>query len=99
MATIVKIDRANQMGSEILRGMQQIREGLGTLRRIDGMRAQAIAVSAAELEALFGVEAGGGQALSDRLAAFWDFYDTQWGETGYEYAAKLRDLVDATFPL
>lgn len=99
MATIVKIDRANQNGAEILRGLQQIREGLGILHRVDGMRAQAIGVSAEELESLFGVETGGGQALSDRLAAFWAFYDLAWGETGYEYAAKLRDLIDATFPL
>jgi len=97
MANLVKIDRANTNGAKVLNALEKIREGIGILKQIDGQRAQAIAVSVTEFDTMFGVTSANGNELSDRIAAFLAFHDIQWGETGYDYTAKLRDLIDAVF--
>ncbi len=91
MATILNIDSNNANGVKVLNAINQIREGLGTLVELNGLRANAIGVGTSEMEGTFGVDTGEGQALSDRwgalIAAFQDA-----GNTEYQ---KLRDFIDA----
>jgi hypothetical protein len=83
MAAIVKVDSKNARGAELADALESIRAGLATLHKLDGLRAQTIAVSATEFGATFGVVAEP-QALSDRLAAI----------EGGVYTG-LNDLLDA----
>jgi len=83
MAVIVKVDTNNARGAEIAEALESIRSGLATLHKLDGLRAQTIAVSATEFGNAFGVTAEA-QALSDRLAAI----------DGGVYTG-LPDLLDA----
>lgn len=68
MAVICTIDRNNVRGDEIAGAIDNIRDGIATLRKFDGMRAETIAVSATEFGTVFGVTAEP-QALSDRWVA------------------------------
>lgn len=97
MATIVEINPTNPQGNEILQACAQLRDAFARFEKIDGQRAQAIAVSATEFETRFGITTGGGQALSDRISALLAFIQTEFGGSGYEYTAKVRDVMDATF--
>jgi len=91
MASLVIVTAANPQGAEVLQACAQIRDGIAKLQKIDGQRLQAIGASVNEFETRFGVTAGGGQALSDRIGAFLNFV-----ENGTE-APILNDLIDATF--
>ena len=68
MADIVTVDTNNARGAEIADALESIRSGLAKLHKLDGLRAQTIAVSATAFGDAFGVTANA-QALSDRLAA------------------------------
>ena len=83
MASIVKVDTNNERADELATALENIRSGLATLHKLDGLRAQTITVSATEFGTVFGVTAEP-QALSDRLAAI---------EAG-NYSG-LDDLLDA----
>jgi hypothetical protein len=95
MALIVHINRQVPAGAEIHAGLQQIRAGIGKLEELDGLRAQAIGASAAEMQAVFGTnDTAEAQALNDRWAAFLDAYSNS-GNPAFDEYAILRDLVDA----
>ena len=100
MADIVTIDRTNPNGAQVLQACALLRAGMAKLYEIDGMRAQAIGVgdAGATMAAQFGVTGGSAQGLSDRIAMLLAFHGTEFGQAGFEYTAKLRDLIDATFP-
>lgn len=99
MADIVYIYANNQTGQEALSAIRQISSGLATLDRLDGLRANSIGVSAAQMQTNFGtLNAAQAQALSDRWAgiiAWWNGEAT-WMQTAAEVRQALRDLVDAT---
>lgn len=99
MADIVYIYANNQTGQEALSAIRQISSGLATLDRLDGLRANSIAISAATMQSNFGtLDAAQAQALSDRWAgivAWWNG-GTAWMQTAAEVRSALRDLVDAT---
>jgi len=99
MADIVYIYANNQTGQEALGAIRQISSGLATLDRLDGLRANSIGVSAAQMQANFGtLNAAQAQALSDRWAgiiAWWNG-EAVWMQTAAEVRQALRDLVDAT---
>lgn len=95
MAQIVYINGiASGNGGRILSALAQIRDGLGTLHELDGLRAESIGAGQAAMGANFGIENTGNmpQAMSDRwgglLAAFEDTNNAEF--------AKLRDIINAT---
>ena len=86
MATLVYLDTNNERGAQISEAINQIRDGLATLNRFDGLRAQLISVSAAEFGAQFGIaNSTEAQAFNDRMGAI-----TAGTYTG------LSDFLDAT---
>ena len=68
MAAIVTIDRNNVRGNEIADAIDAIRDGLAVLKKFDGMRAEAVGVSAVNFGTVFGITAEP-QAMSDRCGA------------------------------
>ena len=99
MADIVYIYANNQTGQETLGAIRQISSGFATLDRLDGLRANSIAISAATMQSNFGtLDTTQAQALSDRWAgiiAWWNG-EAAWMATAAEVRSALRDLVDAT---
>lgn len=99
MADIVYIYSTNQTGQETLGAIRQVAQGLATLDRLDGLRANSIGISAATMQSNFGtLDTAQAQALSDRLAgivAWWNG-DPSWMTTAAEVRQALRDLLDAT---
>jgi len=99
MADIVYIYSTSSTGQEALGAIRQISSGLATLDRLDGLRANSIAISAATMQNNFGtLDTAQAQALSDRLAgivAWWNG-ETAWMTTAAEVRQALKDLVDAT---
>lgn len=104
MATIVYINTSNQNGAQVLAALRQINDGLATLRKLDGLRAESIGASQATMAQNFGTygvdaaaENAAAQALSDR----WGWLLAQvYDSTSDNYAAfaAIRDLVNATAP-
>ena len=95
MANILKIAPNNAMGSRVVTAMDQVRAGIGTLRELDGLRANAIGAGQAEMKSVFGTAtADDAQGLSDRwsglLAALYDPNHAAYGHFGL-----LRDLIEA----
>jgi len=84
MATICTIDRNNVRGEEIAAAIDHIRDGLAVLKKFDGMRAETIAVSAANFGTVFGITAEA-QAMSDR-----------WGAIAGGVFTGLNDFLNAT---
>ena len=84
MATICTIDRNNVRGEEIADAIDGIRNGLAVLKKFDGMRAESIAVSAANFGTVFGITAEA-QAMSDR-----------WGAIAAGTYTGLNDFLNAT---
>jgi len=92
MALIVKISANNARGQEIMNALEQIRVGLSTLQKHDGLRKESIAVSSTEMANNFGVSTDAqAQALSDR----WDGLLLAYADSGNTEYSKLRDLVNA----
>jgi len=77
MALIAKVDpTATAAARQTVEAINLFRACIGKLESLDGLRAQSIGVSAAEVQMLFGVEdATQAQALSDRWAAFLAAYN------------------------
>ena len=84
MAVIVTLDRNNVRGDEIATAIDRIRDGLATLRKFNGMRAEAVVVSAVNFGTVFGVTAEP-QAMSDR-----------WNAIAAGTYTGLDDLLNAT---
>ena len=99
MADIVYIYSTNQTGQEALGAIRQISQGFATLARLDGLRANSIAISAATMQSNFGaLDTAQAQALSDRMAgivAGWNG-EASWMTTAADVWQALHDLVDAT---
>jgi len=96
MASIIKIAPNNVYGSRVVTALDQIRQGLGTLQELNGLRDQAIAAgdSGTTMKAVFGVtSAADAQALSDRwqnlLNVALNPNDPNYGTFIY-----LRDLIN-----
>lgn len=93
MAQIVYLNSTNQNGGRVLQALAQIRDGLGTLAELDGLRAESIGAGQATMAANFGAaDNSQGQALSDRWGALLAAYENS-GNAEY---AKLRDMINAT---
>jgi hypothetical protein len=84
MAVICTIDRNNVRGEEIAAAIDSIRNGFAVLKKYDGMRAEAIAVSAVYFGEVFGVTAEP-QAMSDR-----------WNAIAAGTYTGLADFLNAT---
>ena len=84
MAVICKIDRNNSRGNEIAAAVDKIRDGLATLKKLDGMRAEAIGAGGTVFAETFGVTAEA-QAMSDR-----------WGAIAAGVYTGLPDFLNAT---
>lgn len=99
MATIVYIKSSNRNGAEVLSALENIRQGISTLRKLDGLRLESIGANQATMAQNFGTygvdataENAAAQALSDRLGAL---LAAIADGNNAEYA-KLRDLLNAT---
>ena len=68
MAVICTIDRNNVRGNEIADAIDAIRDALAVLKAYDGMRAEAMGVSAVYFGTVFGIT-DEPQAMSDRWSA------------------------------
>jgi hypothetical protein len=84
MAAIVTIDKNNVRGAEIADAIDAIRDGLAVLKKFDGMRAEAVSVSAVNFGTVFGITAEP-QAMSDR-----------WGAIAAGTYTGLADFINAT---
>ena len=95
MANIIKISPSNSTGSRIVTALDQVRQGVGTLRELDGLRANAIGTSQTEMKSVFGTTTtSDAQALSDRWGALLDaIYNPV--NAAYAHFALLRDLIEA----
>ncbi|MBI1260042.1 MAG: hypothetical protein GC204_21450 [Chloroflexi bacterium] len=95
MANILKIAPSNSTGSRVITAIDQMRQGVGTLRELDGLRANAIGTSQTEMKSVFGTATtDDAQGLSDRWSAFLTaLYDPNNG--AYSHFALLRDLIEA----
>lgn len=99
MADIVYIYANNSTGQEALGAIRQISQGLATLDRLDGLRANSIGAGATVMQSNFGtLDTAQAQALSDRLAGVlaWWAGEAAWMQTAAEVRQALRDLLDAT---
>lgn len=99
MADIVYIYANNATGQETLGAIRQIAQGFATLDRLEGLRANSIAIGAATMQSNFGtLDTAQAQALSDRLAGILAWWNggTAWMATAAEVRQALHDLVDAT---
>jgi hypothetical protein len=95
MANIIKIAASNSTGSRVITAIDQMRQGVGTLRELDGLRANAMGSGQVEMKAVFGTATNDdAQGLSDRwsalLAAMYDPNHAAYGHFGL-----LRDLIEA----
>ena len=84
MALIVTINKGNTRGNEIANAIADIRDGLAVLRKYDGMRAEAVSVSAINFGTVFGITTEP-QAMSDR-----------WGAISAGTYTGLDDFLNAT---
>jgi hypothetical protein len=84
MAVIVTIDRNNARGEEIAAAIDMIRDGLATLKKFDGMRAEAVGAGGTVFAETFGITAEA-QAMSDR-----------WGAIAAGTYTGLPDFLNAT---
>jgi hypothetical protein len=91
MALIVKVNsNANNDAAEAYGACKAIQNGFAALDRLDALRGESIAVSAAEMATNFGVEdSTQSQAYSDRWAAAL----AAWNDSGNSEFQKIRDLV------
>lgn len=93
MATVVKIEKNNPNGAEILNAVQMINAGLSILWKLNGLRTNAIGVSASEMQTVFGVDSSANaQTLSDRWAGLMDAAFNP-SAAQYDEFVYLRDLI------
>lgn len=98
MALIVRITSNNPQGQQVMNALAQIREGVATLEKFDGLRLEAVGAGQATMADIFGVASNEqAQAMSDRWGAFLAAYGGDvpvWAEA--DPFALLRDLINAT---
>lgn len=93
MAVITYISNTSTNGSRVLHAIYQIRQGLGTLNELNGMRLEAIGASQTTMASVFGIDSdANAQAVSDRWGALLAAFE----DTGNTEFAKLRDFLNAT---
>lgn len=94
MATIVKISTSNANGAQVLDAVGKIREGLAKLQQLNGLRANAIGASAAEMQTVFGISTEQeAQDLSNRWNALFDaLYNAS--NPAYDEFAMIRDFIE-----
>jgi hypothetical protein len=86
MALLVHVKDSNTLGNQLNLAINQIRDGLAFFEKYDGLRAQAIGVSAAKFGSVFGIEDNTeAQALNDR-----------WASIAVGAYTGLSDFIDAT---
>lgn len=91
MADIVYINRSVPAGSEIWHTLNKIREGIGELEELNGLRAESIGAGQATMQSVFGCgTTDEAQALSDR----WVNFLAAFGDSGNSEMGKLRDLIN-----
>lgn len=91
MATIAYIGTGGN-GGRVLSALQQIREGIGTLQELDGLRAESIGAGQAIMAQNFNAASNAdAQILSDRWGAFL----AAWDDLGNSDYSILRDMVNA----
>ena len=87
MALIVNCSKNDGYGRDATEAVNLLRQAIGKLETMDGVRAQAIAVSPAVFGSAFGItDPTEAQAFSDRWAAFL---------TAWNGSAVMTDFVDA----
>jgi hypothetical protein len=85
MATLVTMNLDAPLAQEVYDAIENIRAGLGTLKKLDGVRAELIAVSPAKLGEQIGVvNTGQAQAFNDR-----------WNAVAAGTYTGLGDLINA----
>lgn len=98
MANFVHINMNKVDGSQVISALSQISSGLGMLEQLNGRRGEAIAVSAVEMQSIFGTSTEPeAQILSDRWAALLMALDgtvPEWAAA--DPYALLRDLINQT---
>ncbi len=98
MALIVRITGNNPQGQQVMNALAQIREGLATLEKFDGLRLEAVGAGQATMADIFGVATNEqAQALSDRWGALLAAVGGDvpaWAEA--DPYALLRDMLNAT---
>lgn len=99
MADIVYVNQANRTGAELLQALQQIREGLSTIRRLNGLRIHSIAAGPTTMQANFGIKTPEqAQALSDRMAALIAWLDgtpPEWMASAQISSIAAMDFINA----
>jgi hypothetical protein len=92
MALIVKVNsNANNEAAEAFGACKAIQNGFAALDRLNTLRAESIAVSAAEMATNFGVaDSTQSQAYSDR----WATALAAWNDSGNAEFEKIRVLVE-----
>lgn len=92
MAELVHINRSVAAGLEVYSALTQIRNGIGKLEELEGLKNEAIGVSQGTMQSVFGTNTTTeAQILSDRWGAFL----AAWNDGNNAEFAKLRDLVNA----
>ena len=96
MATILQVNPGVARGAEVLGAISQIQAGLATLQRLDGLRAEAIAVNGTEVQAVFGVQgADTGSAFNDRWVALVSLLTVDVGQAAQDHVTPARDFLNA----
>jgi hypothetical protein len=95
MATIIQIAPNNAYGAAVVNAAAKLREAFGTLQELDGLRAEAIGSSQAQMQEIFGaLSASDAQALNDRWANLLGAVFNS-GNSSYDELAVLRDFMNA----
>lgn len=91
MASMVHINRSVPAGAAVHDGLSRIRSGIGILKELNGLRAEAIGAGQATMMSVFGTnDLTEAQALSDRWGALLAAVD----DTDNAEFAKLRDIIN-----
>lgn len=94
MATIININSSNRTANarDVVQAVNNLRNALGILEKLDGLRAEAIGASQATMASVFSVATNAeAQALSDR----WGALLAAWNDSSNTEFAKLRDFINA----
>jgi hypothetical protein len=91
MASIVIVGTSTTPGGTVMGALQQIRDGFATLNELNGLRANAIGTSQAEMATVFGLSSNAdAQTLNDR----WIAVITDWNTNADAAMNHLHDLID-----
>ncbi len=96
MASTVKITSNNPNGQQVLNAVDQIRTGLSTLQKLQGLMSEAIGAGQASMVDVFGVEdVTQAQALADRWGNLMNVMFNSSNPDYNDYII-LRDFLNAT---